>query len=371
MNGATNEIQALHDRSVRYLKRPLQMNLELTGECPLHCPQCYVEADPARCMPPETALHHIAEAATYGVRAVNLSGGETLCYPDLEELIRACASYGLVSAAALSGALAGEAAIRGLLDAGVSQIYISLNGSTGEINRKTRDGYEAAVRALGILRSLREKGILTAQTGINWVMHRTNAEDFPAMIRLAEEYRVDQLVVMGLKPDASGRLHGFPSREQMTAAARQIRSYGGPLEIDVESCFSPLRALLGESLFMGNLNRGIARGCGAGRDGFSVDASGAYTPCRHILLPERYPSLDAYWNDSAVLHKLRSAEDHRCPPCSGCRLQAYCLPCMEIGEKLGGSLLAGFPGCPLAEYGSDRPAGRGGVIASAMDHEAP
>ncbi len=345
-----NEMPALHTRSARYLKRPLQMNLELTGECPLHCPQCYVEADPSRRMPLETALHHIREAAACGVRDVNLSGGETLCYPGLEELIRACTSYGLVSAVALSGALADEAALRGLLDAGVSQIYISLNGSTREINQKTRDGYEAAVRTLGLLASLRERGILSAQTGINWVMHRTNAEDFSSMIRLAEDCRVDQLVVMGLKPDAAGHLEGFPSREQMTAVARQIRSYAGPLEIGVESCFSPLRALVGESLFTGNLNRGIQRGCGAGRDSYSVNASGAYTPCRHILLPERYQSLDAYWNDSAVLQKLRTAEDHRCPPCTGCRLQAYCLPCMEIGEKLGDSLLAGFPGCPLADH---------------------
>ena len=342
--------QALQDKSVRYLKRPLQMNLELTGECPLHCPQCYVEADSSRCMPLETALHHIREAAAFGVRDVNLSGGETLCYPDLEELIRECSSCGLVSAVALSGALADEAVLRGLIDAGVSQIYISLNGSTREINQRTRDGYEAAVRALGLLRSLREKYSLPVQTGINWVMHRTNAEDFPSMIRLAEDYRVDQLVVMGLKPDASGHLDGFPSREQLKEVARQIRLYTGPLEIGVESCFSPLRALMGESLFSGNVNRGIMRGCGAGRDSYSVDASGAYTPCRHIMLPEKYSSLDAYWNDSYVLQKLRSAEDNRCPPCKGCRLQAYCLPCMEIGQKLGGSLLAGFPGCPLADY---------------------
>ena len=298
-------------------------------------------------MPLKTALHHIEEAAAYGVSDVNLSGGETLCYPDLEELIRACSSYGLASAVALSGALADEATLQGLIEAGVSQIYISLNGSTEEINERTRDGYEEAVRTLGLLRSLREKGIFPAKTGINWVMHRTNAEDFPSMIRLAEEYRVEQLVVMGLKPDASGHLYGFPSGEQMTAVARKIRSYAGPLEIGVESCFSPLRALIGQTLFAGNLNRGIARGCGAGRDSFSVDVTGAYTPCRHILLPEKYPSLDAYWNDSAVLQLLRSAEDHRRPPCRGCRLEAYCLPCMEIGEKLGGSLLAGFPGCPL------------------------
>lgn len=333
----------------RFYSRPVQMNLELTRECPLHCPQCYVAPDARRRMPLETALHHIREAAAYGVRDINLSGGETLCYPDLEILIGTCASLGLVSAVALSGAMADEQTLRGLIDGGVSQIYISLNGSTREINEKTRDGYACAIEALEILRQIREKRP-TVLTGINWVMHVSNADDFPAMIRLAEEYRVQALVVMGLKPDAAGRLDGFPTRAQMRTLVRQIRTYSGSVEIGVESCFSPLRALAGESLFTGNLNRGIERGCGAGRDAFSIDVDGNYTPCRHIIIPERYASLDAYWNDSPVLQKLRSAEDHRRPPCAGCRLEASCLPCMEIGEKLGGDLLAGFSECPLADH---------------------
>lgn len=340
-----------HAEAPRFYRQPVQMNLELTRECPLHCPQCYVAPDARRSMPLETALHHIREAAACGVRDVNLSGGETLCYQGLEILIRTCASMGLTSAVSLSGALADDRILRGLVDAGVSQIYISLNGSSREINEKTRDGYECAISALEILRRIRDNSP-SVFTGINWVMHAVNADDFPAMIRLAEEYHVQVLVVMGLKPDAAGKLDGFPSRAQMLNIVRQIRSYSGPVEIGVESCFSPLRALAGESLFAGNLNRGIERGCGAGRDAFSVDVDGNYTPCRHILIPERYPSLDAYWNDSPVLHKLRSAEDHRRPPCAGCRRKASCLPCMDIGEKLGGDLLAGFPGCPLADHDS-------------------
>ena len=74
----------------KYSNVPLQMNLELTTKCPLHCPQCYVSLNTGREMPLETALYWIRDAASCGVRSVNLSGGETLCYPYLTELIKEC-----------------------------------------------------------------------------------------------------------------------------------------------------------------------------------------------------------------------------------------------------------------------------------------
>lgn len=332
---------------MNYSPRPLQMNLELTDACPLHCPQCYVEANARRQMPLETALFHIREAAENGVRYVNLSGGETLCCPHLTELIRSCADYGLVSAVALSGALASREKLRELIEAGVSEIYVSLNGSTKEINDQTRDGYELAVGTLENLRGLC-KELSFSYVAINWVMHRCNADDFPQMIRLAEEYEVKELVVMGFKPDAAGHLESFPTRDQMKKVARWIRQYQGPVEIGVESCFSPMRALLGESLFCGNTNVGIERGCDAGIASYSVDADGHYTPCRHILKPEAYRSLDAYWHDSQVLRTIRNAEGKSRASCAGCRLEKYCLPCMDIGQKLAGDPFGGFPGCPLA-----------------------
>ena len=74
---------------MRYYLRPLQMNLELTQVCPLQCPQCYVVSG-ARHMERDLALQRIREAAAFGVRHINLSGGETLCYPYLSDLIREC-----------------------------------------------------------------------------------------------------------------------------------------------------------------------------------------------------------------------------------------------------------------------------------------
>ena len=136
---------------MRYYLRPLQMNLELTQVCPLHCPQCYVSLNNGREMPLDTALYWIRDAADAVVKQVNLSGGETLCYPHLTELIRECHKCGLDSNIALSGAYVTEEKLREFIDAGVTRIFVSLNGSTKEVNEKTRDGYELAIRTLELV----------------------------------------------------------------------------------------------------------------------------------------------------------------------------------------------------------------------------
>ena len=142
---------------------PVLMNLELTTRCPLRCPQCYCDLTKGKDLELETALYWLNEAAKNHVRTVNLSGGETMLYPHLSQLI---------------------------FD-GVSGIFISLNGSTEEINAHSRDGYSLAIRALEILNEIGYE-----KTCINWVMHSNNADDFPNMIRLAETYHVAEIAVM-------------------------------------------------------------------------------------------------------------------------------------------------------------------------------
>lgn len=327
----------------RILEKPRQMNLELTTRCPLHCPQCYVSLNNGREMPLNIALYWIRDAADAGVSEVNLSGGETLCYPHLTELISECHKLGLNSNIALSGAYVTEEKLREFIDAGVSRIFVSLNGSTKEINERTRDGYELAINTLELLRKIGWE-----RTVINWVMHECNADDFPEMIKLAERYGVEILMVMAFKPDSSHQLSSYPTADQMNAVADQIRQYKGNLRIGSEKCFSQMRTLVAKSFF-GSLNYGVSRGCGAGRDGISVTVDGRLTPCRHIEVEEEFDHIMDYWTKSPYLEELRSVEDNRREPCKGCKWEQNCLPCMAVGLKLHGELNYGMQECPVAE----------------------
>lgn len=342
---------------------PAIMNLELTTRCPLRCPQCYCDLTKGKELDLERARYWIVEASRCMVRTVNLSGGETMCYPHIYELIELCRQRGMEPNVALSGYGIDEGSLKKIIKSGVEDICVSLNGSTEEVNRRTRDGYELAVHTLSLL-----KAMAFPRTCINWVMHSLNAEDFPQMLALAEEYHVSRLVVMAFKPDAAHQLSSVPDGEQIRKIAGWIKKYKGRVGIEVEECFSPLRALLGER-FLINKNRGIDKGCGAGRDGISVNVEGRLTPCRHLELPEEYASIREYWKESSVLLQLRSVEDHQKEPCSACKYHRHCLPCMAVNWKMKGEISMGDELCPLkredrlilVDY-QDQPIGEAGKL---------
>lgn len=329
--------------NARWFRKPLQMNLELTTKCPLRCPQCYVHLNTGEELPLEEALYWLSEGKRAGVRHVNLSGGETLSYPYIIDLLRECKRLGLVSNIALSGAYVNRTFLKEIIDAGADMIFVSLNGSTEEINRKSRDGFKMAVYTLELLKEFN-----FPNTVINFVMQRSNADDIPSMISLAERYGVQQLTILGFKPDSSYQLSAFPTAEQLTAAAKIIKQYKGPVVVDAEPCFSQLRSLVGKTFFI-NRNMGIFRGCGAGRDGISVNVHGKLTPCRHLDVPEDYRSIPEYWQNSPFLKELRSVEDNRSDPCKNCELCNSCLPCMAVGVKLHGEIRTGMEECPLGK----------------------
>lgn len=322
------------------------MNIELTTCCPLHCPQCYCSLEGGKHIPLETAKQKLDEAAEHGVRQVQLSGGETLCYPHLIELVEYAAKRLPEVNVALSGWHFDEKTMEQLIEAGTTGIFISLNGSTEEINALTRDGYDYAISALELLA---RRGF--PNTIINWVMHSNNAQDFEQMIRLAERYRVAALVVLAFKPDSRHELKSFPSAEQMYRVAGVIKRHQGNTKLMVETCFSQLLAILKDTKLFGNLNVGPLRGCSAGLSSYSINVDGLYSPCRHLDYFEEWPSLEDYIANSTVLETLRHAEKNPKEPCDGCRFKDYCRPCLAVNSKLHGAIYKGHEMCTVWKAG--------------------
>ncbi len=322
--------------------RPRMMNIELTTRCPLRCPQCYCDLSQGRDIDLKTAKGFVRQAGALQMQQINLSGGETLVYPHLSELIECCREHGIRANVALSGYGFDAAVLRKLRSAGVGGIFISLNGSTEDVNRNSRDGYDLAIKALETLQQENDPDYL-----INWVAHRHNVEDFPALVALAKRYGVKTVVVMAFKPDSRHELPSLPSREQLMFLADFIKKYpAGPLKIGIESCFSPLRALVGQKFFV-NLNRGIDKGCQAGRDSLSVSVDGKLTPCRHLEIEEDHGSIAEYWRESKVIRQLLTVENDARPPCQGCGYERYCLHCMAVSWKMHGALLKANDFCEL------------------------
>ena len=321
---------------------PRMMNIELTTACPLRCPQCYCSLANGKHIELQTALHWIQEGGANGVKDVMLSGGETLCYPHIYEVISAANKWCGYAHIALSGFGFTKNIFDKLVNSGVCGIFISLNGSTEEINAQTRDGYYLALSALQLLHKYGFQN-----TYINWVMHSCNSDDFINVVEIAEKYEVRRLVVMALKPDSNNKVPTMPTEEQMLDIKRVINNHKGNVQIMVESCYSPMIALLKNTKLLGNLNTSAWKGCGAGRYTFSVSVDGMLSPCRHLNYYEEYSSLSYYWNNSKVLQYIREIEDNKREPCKSCDFSEYCRHCLAINYKANADLYIGHEACPL------------------------
>ena len=324
---------------------PEVMNIELTTKCPLRCPQCYCSLSGGKDIELNTAIHWLKEGKKAGVKEVMLSGGETLCYGHLFELLAEASALDLKTNVALSGVGFTQDVYDKLVSAKIGEIFISLNGSTEEINAYTRDGFKYAIAALELLQKNKY-----SKTTINWVMHSSNADDFENMVNLAEQLQVASIDIIGVKPDSKYSLSTLPTKEQIKKVKQIILSHKGRTKIFVESCNSPLLTFVCDTRLFGNMNVGKNRGCGAGRTTFSVNVDGLLSPCRHLEYYEKYSSIEEYSLASPIIHKLQQRLiDPPQEPCLSCRFIDNCIPCAAINSKLEGNLARGFKKCPVYE----------------------
>jgi len=281
---------------------------------------------------------YIDEAARLGVRTIGLTGGEPLMNSSLEYIIKYIGERGMLPAIATNGAGLSEKRLDSLIKVGLKYTYISLNGSNKEIHERSRNGYYGTIKAIELLC---KKG---TDFGINWVARKDNVEDFPNIVQLAEENRVDQISILRLKPDLNGEMAQGLEREHLIKLAEYIGAHRNKsVVIKVSRCFSMLRSLLYEN------NNSLYAGCRAGRLYMAIDVDGNFLPCRLMSHKEKYSSISDYWLNSKVLKKLRSIEENIESPCNECAKLSNCRTCRVISEKLYGNIFAGERYCPIFE----------------------
>ena len=326
------------------------MNIEVTTNCPLRCPQCYCSLYGGKNIDKTRAIQIIKQAKELGLEHVEFSGGETLCYPYLTDLITFASGLGIETSVSLSGWNFNNEILQRLIESGISTIYVSLNGPTKEINLETRDGFEYAIRALEILHSKHFSSVI-----INWVMHRSNADVLPKMVDIGQKYGVEAILIIEPHPTYTGEMVTYPTKEQLFKVADLVRHHSGEPQLWVHHCFSPLLALSSENRLWGNSNRGIYKGCSAGLASISIDVDGKFIPCRHLPMPEEYENVQDYWQFSSVLNQIRTiAEQKRSEPCSLCKLNRYCRPCLAHYQGNEGNLRSTPEHCAIGEAQYER-----------------
>ena len=132
------------------------LEIEVTRNCNLHCPVCFMSADTGESDPTldEIGAMYDTIAAAVGIDgAVQLTGGEPTCRADLEQIVRAGRKRGfwgieLNTNGLVLAARAGY--LESLVQAGLTGVYLSFDGVSGEVYETTcgRDILDVKLRAI-------------------------------------------------------------------------------------------------------------------------------------------------------------------------------------------------------------------------------
>ena len=316
--------------------------------------------DGERALSADSALRLLAQCGENRLRRARFMGVEG--YEEFDRLLGVCRENSIRAEVSLAEPVSREA-LEQMIAAGADSFLMDMEEETGwAANAET-------LRALDF-----------AGFRLRWFMHRGNAQDLPRVIRCAGETGAQELIITGMKPCSPGLRRENPDRGQIIAAAEIINAWqkenlrngdtanelqdgaakdGVPaaaagtdetagtdaksrMELTVESCFSPLRAVMGGADEKRNGNRGIGRGCEAGSWFFAVQADGSFTPCPYLDARETYGSITEYWEHSPLLKKIRKQNGHE-----GCPYARRCLPCFAVIKEVGD--------CPLHPLHGDRP----------------
>ena len=320
--------------------------------------------DGERALSADSALRLLAQCGENRLRRARFMGVEG--YEEFDRLLGVCRENSIRAEVALAEPVSRET-LEKMIAAGADSFLMDMEEETGwAANAET-------LRALGF-----------AGFRLRWFMHRGNAQDLPRVIRCAGETGAQELIITGMKPCSAGLRRETPDRGQIIAAAEIINVWQkenlrngeainepqdgdaanepqdgvsavapgtnepagtdakSRMELTVESCFSPLRAVMGGADEKRNGNRGIGRGCEAGSYFVAVLADGSFTPCPYLDARETYGFISEYWEHSPLLKKIRKQNGHE-----GCPYARRCLPCFAVIREACD--------CPVHPLDGDRP----------------
>lgn len=305
---------------------PGVVGIEITGRCQLRCRHCFNNSGPDNAAElPLAVLERIFDqAASWGVRAVRLSGGEPTSHRDFRAVVAACARRGLVIALNTHGVYSRNI-LEYLKSAAIGQFLVSVDGL--EENNDAIRGKGSFGRAVHSCRALHAAG---RRVMMSCHLGESNAADASGLIRLAAEIGVD-VKFSPIRPigRAIRELPGVMIRPEtyLAVVQRITRLRGVHTAIRILTDFDILddRGPCQRTSQMSS--------CKAGRTMININYDGGIYPCPFFVTPEREFSagnverddlLDA-WRNSPVFVPFRShrksgtcqACDHYRRSCAG------------------------------------------------------
>lgn len=351
-----------HDFTGEGAYRPIVV-WNITDMCNLSCEHCYFSAVIGKrpvLMTMDVIRKTIDELAEIGTPVVLFSGGEPLVHPNIVEAVRYTHSKGIKPVLSSNGTLITPAKAAELVDAGLTYIGISLDG-TEETHNAFRRHPTAYKRTMDGIRNAIDAGM---RVSVRLTLTSFNESEIFDVLEAAEEVGAHRLCIYHLVPSGRAKRDGDISNERRREIVEELcqRAVTSPLEIltvdnpaDGPVTYMWAREHLPERAdeILAMLQRRTP-GDGTGRRVVEIDHQGDVHP-NQFWLEYTYGSIleDGFtpvWNNDGgdeLLARLREPEWKLEGYCGTCSFRSMCGGFRARAARFHGSAWAEDPSCAL------------------------
>jgi radical SAM protein with 4Fe4S-binding SPASM domain len=305
------------------LNIPLQVALELTYRCNIHCTHCYVDITETDELPFEELKAVLNQLKAAGTIFLLLTGGEIMMRSDFLDIANYARRNGFFIALLTNCTLVTPAIARAVAELNLFALGTSLYGATASTHESVTGVPSSFNRTMEGIRLLVNNGVVPT---VQITVMKSNMAELTQIEKLVHSLGAIPHINPGLSPSKSGA--DFPL--QYEAGIEELLNCGWQPDTP-----SPIE------------KEGHQLLCQAGRGICSISPHGDVFPC--IMFPLklgnlRVSSFDSIWRlePCAELRYLRSMRRSDLHACNECELMAYCQRCtgcayLESGRMDGPS----------------------------------
>lgn len=189
--------------------RPLKLEIDLSTQCNLRCVMCYFVLDrfsKRKRVDMDTAeFERIAEQILPHCSRVSLSiGTEPMLSKDFEAILRVLGRFEVPwTYMSTNGLLLTESIVETMIDVQFKGFAVSVDAATPETYERIRHGGKFArlVKNLKMLQAAkRRRGSRFPVINLNYVLMRSNIEEFPQFVELSKGLGVEGIAAMHITP---------------------------------------------------------------------------------------------------------------------------------------------------------------------------
>lgn len=342
-----------------FLRAPLEIQFDITNKCNCKCLHCYSSSSDTNQgddLSSEEIIKVLGEAKEMSVFKIFLGGGEPLLRHDVLEIIKYGKKIGLEIVLSTNGTLVDRDMAKKLRESGISNIQVSIDGSTNVTHDTFRGLSGCFTKAVSCCKNLQLEGV---NFGIGTVLSSLNMNEIPEIIDIAIDVGAASYNLMDLSPAGRGysfykKYHiGKDKRKKIISLVKRkeqehskINFIYSPFEIN---CISDVD-ITSEIDCLSEVSQQFV-GCEAGRTLMVIDPVGDVYSCELLRYPElkagniKASSIDKIWQESELFKSLRQLEISEC---ANCKYVKVCNSgCLGFSYAFNNKLNSKDPRCPI------------------------